>query len=364
MTPLLQLLEDALSQPLAVARQAASRMPVVGAAGADIPFELIAASGAFPVALPLFAEVPTPLADRYLESSFSPAARSIAQQWLTGAFDFLDAVVFPRSNDSLQRLYYYLCELRRRGQAQGPRPLLYDTAKIHRATSLKHSESTSQRLAKELNCEERQLPAAIGARNRRRALLRRLLDQRRSVLSAPGGQLAERIARAADFCEAASFDAALEHWLTLPAHEWRGARVLLAGSAPPDDRLHFAVEAAGGRIVDEYGDHSIDRLGEDIVAGEHPLSAIAHHYAQTQFGPRSFENRAAMILERASRSRIDAVILWLIEEDESLVWHVPAIKHALGTRGIPLLSLTRRQWSAKDGVLEEIQAFTRQLVVT
>ena len=41
--------------------------------------------------------------------------RSIAEQWLTGELDFLDAVVFPRSDDSAQRLYYYLCELQRRG---------------------------------------------------------------------------------------------------------------------------------------------------------------------------------------------------------------------------------------------------------
>ena len=42
------------------------------------------------------------------------------QQYLQGAFDFLDSIIFPRSNDSAQRLYYYLSELRRRELSRGP----------------------------------------------------------------------------------------------------------------------------------------------------------------------------------------------------------------------------------------------------
>ena len=102
-------------------------------ASADLPCELIIAAGARPVSLPALADTATPLADRYSESSFfSPAAKSIVDQWLAGRFDFMDAVIFPRANDSLQRTYYYLCELRRRGLAAGPSPLLYDIAKIRR----------------------------------------------------------------------------------------------------------------------------------------------------------------------------------------------------------------------------------------
>ena len=36
-------------------------------------------------------------------------------QWLQGDLDHLEAVVFARGDDSGQRLYYYLCELQRRG---------------------------------------------------------------------------------------------------------------------------------------------------------------------------------------------------------------------------------------------------------
>jgi benzoyl-CoA reductase/2-hydroxyglutaryl-CoA dehydratase subunit BcrC/BadD/HgdB len=361
MSELLRLVDSAIDQPLTAARDASRRSHVIGAASADIPFELIAAAGAFAVALPLRAEDASPLADRYLESSFSPASRSIAQQWLAGEFDFLDSVIFPRTNDSLQRLYYYLCELKRRGVAQGPRPLLYDIAKIPRATSARRCDVSTRRLAADLHIDTAQLPAAIASRNRRRALLRRLLAQRRSSDKAPGGALAQRIARAADFCDASQFDAALDAWLPLPASACQGPRILLAGSAPPDDRLHRAVEAAGGCVIDEYGDHAIDRLGEDIIVTDDGLSAIARHYGENPFGPRSFEERAAAMMARVHASHIDAVILWVIEEEESLVWHVPALKQAAAGEEVPLLQLTRKRWNGQDGVFEEIQHFIHRL---
>jgi hypothetical protein len=148
-----RLVEDTLRDPLAAARahaQAGGR--VIGYVGAEVPVELIVASGAFALRVPSFAQAGTPMAGRYLESSFSPDIRSIAEQYLQGTLDFLDAIIFPRSNDSAQRLYYYLCELRSRGLVDGPNPLIYDLAKIPRATSLRHTQTA--RLARERDGED------------------------------------------------------------------------------------------------------------------------------------------------------------------------------------------------------------------
>jgi benzoyl-CoA reductase/2-hydroxyglutaryl-CoA dehydratase subunit BcrC/BadD/HgdB len=347
-----------LADPLGAGRLRAARgQVVIGVTSSDIPVELILAANAFPLALPCTPS-PTPQADRYLEATFSPVARSLTEQWLSGQFDFLNAVVFPRSNDSLQRTYYYLCELQRRGLARGPRPLLFDVAKIVRGTSLAHTRAATVRLAQALQTDRSALSDAVAARNRRRCLMQRLLARRRSN-APPPGPLAERIARAADFGDAAPFDAALEAWLGSEFSAWHGPRLLLAGSPPPDDRWHTAAEECGARIVDEFGDHAADRLGAHVMPTGDPIEAIGEHHARLRAGSRSFEDRAATLVERARAARVDGVVLWIIEEDESIVWDVPAMKRALSSAKIPLLELTRRAWN--EDAVPEIAGFVKHL---
>src|ERR1700722_17299959 len=108
MSTLENLIGATLQDPAAAARRAkSSGQRVIGFVGTDVPVELIAAAGAFPWRLPAAADTPTAQADAYLEASFQPQERAIAGQWLSGAFDFVDHVVFTRANDSIQRLYCY-----------------------------------------------------------------------------------------------------------------------------------------------------------------------------------------------------------------------------------------------------------------
>ena len=225
-------------------------------------------------------------------------------------------------------------------------------------SSATHSVQATRRLAQELGSDTAALTTAIQQRNHRRKLLQNLRNLRLSA--GIGGQWAERIGRLADTYEAAEFDQALQQWMQMPLGDGQGPRLLLAGSAPPDDRLHEAVETGGGRVVDEFGDHAIDRLGDDIAI-EDPLSAIAAHYAELPTGSRSFRNWPESLRERAHSSQVHGVILWAIEEDVSLVWSVPGTRDTLAAAGIPLLELTRRRWDAKDDTAALIRSFTAQL---
>jgi hypothetical protein len=236
--------------------------------------------------------------------------------------------------------------------------LLFDVAKIARDTSRAHTRAATVRLAETLQTNPSALPAAIDTRNRRRSLMQTLLLRRRSS-TPPAGPLVERIARAADFGDAGSFDAALDAWLGTAFPAWHGPRLLLVGSPPPDDRWHTAAEGCGARIVDEFGDHAIDRLGARIPSVGGPLEAIAGHHAGLRAGSRSFEDRATALAERARAAQIDGVVLWIIEEDESIVWDVPAMKLALRHANIPLLELTRRAWNEKASA--GIAPFIQQL---
>jgi len=357
MSTLATLIDAALRDPAAAARRAKSNgQRVVGFVGTDVPVELIAAAGAFPWRLPAAAETPTARADAYLEASFQPQERAIAEQWLSGVFDFVDEVVFTRANDSIQRLYYYLCELRRRQLCAGPAPLLFDLCKIPRASSALRTQAVTVSLSESLGSRLAELPRCIGERNRRRQLLFQL-QQRREQSPAPAGSFIERLARASDCCAAQEFDAALAHWLEQPTRGEPGPRLILAGSAPPDDRLHRAVERAGGNIVAELGDHALGRLGAAIEGGSDPIAALSLHYHAQRHGPRAFGDATTDLLEAARIMRADGVIFWLLQQEEALAWDLPAQRSALEAAALPSLQLVHRHWTADDGAVDGIREF-------
>jgi hypothetical protein len=361
MSVLERLVEDTLRDPLAAARahsRAGGR--VLGYVGAEIPVELILASGAFALRVPSFAGTSTATADRYLESSFSPSVRSIAEQYLQGALDCLNAIILPRSDDSGQRLYYYLSELRSRGLSDGPPPLIYDLSKIPRDTSLAHSLWATQRLAEEIGADDDALSAAVAKRNRRRELFA-AAARARTGSAGPRGSVMERIFRAADLCEADVFDAAFRDWLTSAEWRWAGPRVLLTGNAPPDERLHRAVEEAGGNVVAEIGAHASCGPAYPPIASDGSFRAIAAHYCCGAFGSRAFVDRASLLTTAAQAARIDAVIIWLLDQEDALIWDLPAQLSSLAAVGIAALPLVRRRWDGADGAPDEIASFVRGL---
>ena len=349
---------DALRDPLARARAHAARGgKVIGFVGAEIPVELMIASGAYPVRLPSVADGKTGAADRYLESTFMPDVRSIAQQYLQGALNFMDSIILPRSNDSAQRLYYYLSDLRTQQFQDAPAPLIFDLAKIPRDSSKVHSRLATQRLAGEIGVMSSALPGAIRDRNRRRELFHRAMQIRR-LDAGIRGSLMDRAFRSADLCDAAKFDADFDAWLAQAALPEGGPRLLLAGSSPPDERLHGAVEAGGGNVVSEGDAHASRSVSLPLIPVEGSLDAIADHYHALQVSTRAFVDRASTIRKLAESVAADGVIIWLIEEEDALIWDLPAEISTLQESGIAMLRLVRRRWDLSDSALEEVKSFT------
>jgi benzoyl-CoA reductase/2-hydroxyglutaryl-CoA dehydratase subunit BcrC/BadD/HgdB len=361
MSALEALVQSSLGDPLSAARshvQQGGR--VIGYVGTEIPVELIMAAGAFPLRLPNRIQDQYSAADRYLESSFMPDVRSVAEQYLQGALDFVHSIIMPRSNDSAQRLYYYLSELRTQQRLAAPIPLIYDLAKIPRDSSKAHSRLATRRLAAEVGAAAGELRGAIEKRNRRR----RLFDSAATMRSRFNirGSLMDRIFRAADLCDADRFDAALQEWLPGGGRVAPKARILLIGSAPPDERLHAAVEQAQGNIVAEGDAHPANAVSQPPIDADGSLDAIADHYYSSRESTRAFIDRAVGLQDLAARVQADAVIIWLIEEEDALIWDLPAEMAALQSSGLAALRLVRRRWDAGDGALQEIIRFTQALV--
>ncbi len=347
MNALDQHVEAILADPLAAARDSER---AIGFVGLELPDDLLAASGRFAVHLPWSVERATPRSDNWLESSFPIAARSILEDWAEGRFDFLDFVVFTRGEDSTQRLYYYVCELQRRGEIGGPEPLIFDVAKVPRPSSLARTRDSLVKLADRLDIAAEALRDGIAATDRRRRYFADLVADR----AGPGSRY-ERIARASLFAPLDYLDPGS------PQADPAGARILLAGSAPPDDRLHRAIEAAGANVVDELYDRALDRLGPPLGQDGDPFDALAARAHLARLGPRSFVDRAEWLVERAEAAKADAVILWLVAEEEALVWHVPAQRRALAEANMPALILANRRADASDGADAEIAQFVARL---
>jgi len=335
-------IEAILADPLAAARAQAGG---VGFVGLDYPQAVAFALPVPALHLPWRADRPTPFADRWLESSFPGWARSIVEDWSTGAFDTLATVVFSRGDDASQRLYYYVRELQRRGRLRGPAAEILDVARIPRETSRRHTRAALAALVERLGLDAAALRQGIARANALRAAFETLSGRR-----AGHGVEVHRIARASLFADVTALAT-----LTGQAAEPR-RRVLLVGSAPPDERLHEAVARAGGDVVGETHGYGLNRLGDALEAGADPVGAIAANL-HAGAGPRSFADPAASLATVLEATRPDAVVLWLTREEEALAWQVPAVRRVVTERGLPWLALTARHWDAGDGALAEIQTF-------
>ena len=286
--------------------------------GPNLPQDLLRATGRHAGPLPFEPDSPTPRADQWIESKFAPWARSIVEAWATGLYDSVEQVVFSRVDDSAQRLYYYLCELQRRGLAGGPEPLMLDIAKIPRASSLAQTEHSVRRLSQRLDVSEEALLGSIRACNEQRS--------------------------------------------NASANRPEGWRCLMAGTPPPDRRLHEAIEQAGFTPIGPTLTVTWTALGRPVVLdGSDPIAAVARQVHSDPDGPRAFTDAGAALRDALSATRAAAVVLWQTEEDEAQAWHLPAQRAALSAAGVPSLVMTRRDWLARDGAPGEIAAFLESL---
>jgi len=338
-------IDAVLAEPLAVARKASRS---IGFVGLDIPEDLLATPRFAAVHLPWQRHEATPQADAWLEDAFPGWARSIVEDWAAGLFDFLDAVIFSRGDDVSQRLYYYVCELQRQKRLKGPAPLVFDVARIPRASSTDWTVQAVNTLAAELGLSSGDIEAGIAVANRRRTLLRSL-DADKQL----DGRYRERVARASLFAGVESFELN-----RMPRLEQERQRVVLAGSVPPDDGLHLAVAAAGWNVVADIHARDLNRLGNPVADGdESPAQRIARQAHSSPSGPRSFHDRAAAITAAVHERAADAAILWLFKEDEAFAWDVVGTRQQLETAGIPVLVLEQRRWDLSDAPGDDIARF-------
>jgi benzoyl-CoA reductase/2-hydroxyglutaryl-CoA dehydratase subunit BcrC/BadD/HgdB len=330
--------------------------PVVGFLSNNVPVELIHAAGCFPLQLAPVPGEATPLGDRYMESLFDPMARSVFEHLLRGDFGFVDLLVLPRSVDSFQRLYYYLCELRRTGVEAVPDTWLYDLLHTPWYTSAEYNYARTVELKQRLDAlsgtvvTDDQLRASIALYNRIRDKLARASARRRNIPCELSGVAALELFSASQLMEPEAFEARLDDLLASPPARLGGPRVVLIGSAHDEPIVHRMVARLGGQVVGDY-----HWRGELLLAGHvdqdlPPLRALSCHYHRDSFSHRRFPSSAGAdsdaVVEFVQSAQADAAVFFYYAEEEALTWDFPAQRRALDRAGVPSLCLSDQPYPA------------------
>lgn len=366
-----------LSSPFLAAltdREAAARAhkarggKVVGYLTNTSPTELIVAAGAFPLQLAAGA-IHTPLADRYMEDLFDPIVRAVFEGMLAGRYDFVDAVILPRTSDSVQRLYYYLCEIRRMGEAKVPEPLLFDLLHTPWYSSAEYNFSRITELKAGLErvtgtpVTDAALTSAIAAANARRVAMRSLVALRRE--GRVTGVQANRVFAAKGAMAGPDFDAALAAVLAAPGPVSEAPRVVIAGSPLDTCALHSLVEAAGGLVVGDFHEFGEPMIGPEVEAGPDPLRALMAHYHRDVASSRTFPQSPKPLVDFAKACGASGVIFNFYAEEEALTWEYPAQRRALEAEGIATLCFEGQPHRPNPLLFAQPLAnFVRKLTIT
>lgn len=314
---------------------------VVATTWPALPVEIVRACGLrLAVATP--SDGATAAADAFLEAGLFPGRiRHFVEAALGGRLSHVARVVVPRTSDPDYKCFLYLRELARHGvaamaptslfdllQSEGPHVARYDVERVRALVETLADASGHHPCDDELRDE-------IRATNVARAAARRLAALRVGAPRASGTELFPVLA--AFWHLAPGEYASLAHQVAEDLSDrspLRGPRVLLAGAPVDSTRLHTAIELRGAVVVDELSAWSRPGADDDVRCDQNPVAAVADAYRRRTIGPRLPVAAQRGRIERALAD-VDAVVVWLPEEDATFGWDYPALRDDLRARGLP-----------------------------
>jgi benzoyl-CoA reductase/2-hydroxyglutaryl-CoA dehydratase subunit BcrC/BadD/HgdB len=336
---------------------------IVGYISNNVPVELILAAGLTPIQLSGSARESTPVGDTYMEEIFDGNVRSLFNRILEGRFNFCDLIVIPRTSEGQLQLYYFLAEARKwEPERCFPEVYLFDLLQTPYWTTGRYVRGRVDALKQRLEqlagepISDRSIRDAIAVVNRTRDLQRQVNALRRGTPSRLSGSDALRIFGANGCTSPADYQALLTEIIAAPpASLTTGVRVMIKGSPHDDTRFYELVERCGGIVVAD--DHTCgERMFDGYVRETDDLSdAIAFYYQTQSFSPRSYpqSDQDALFLANVDAAKVDAVIFYIEEHDDTYGWDYPDQKKALDRLGIPSLYLPLQSHRKPDTASQE-----------
>jgi benzoyl-CoA reductase/2-hydroxyglutaryl-CoA dehydratase subunit BcrC/BadD/HgdB len=350
-------------------------LPVVGFTSNTVPWELIRASGCFPVLVDPGVDAlnrPTPLADPIMEPVFDSRIRRVFDSILSGAWNFLSLLIVPRTSEPEYKLYLYLREVDRQKLAVGLPPVfLYDLLHTRSPISRKYGLDRTKELAKRLKeigpITAKSLSKAVAESNDARGALRHLQNLRTGYPPLISGTDALKMIGALYFMDRTAFAKQLSDVCReiKSAKPLSGPRLLIKGSPLCHPKLHQALEAHGA-IVTAEDDWWGARARENKIPSAGGISGLVRavfdnyylHAASPRVSPAS---AADLWFQKAVRRGIDGVVFYLPPDDDVYGWDYPRLRDFLGARGIPSLLIREdasREFSAETSA--QIRSFVQK----
>ena len=338
-----------------IARYEAPVAGGVGYVGADIPREVVEATGLVPVRLRGTGPA-DPVAESILGPRVDPPMRRILAALLRGELR-IDFLLLGHDSDSSVRLHDALRLLSR---DELPKLWFVDLLHLPTETTTGYDLGRLRELVAVLErwsgqpATDESLRSAIREANRTRTLLGRLAELRRDSPPRMSGTDALAAIGATTMLPAAEANALLEQLLVeehpaLPASR----RVYVTGSSHDSTDLYRAIETDGSVIVGEDHDWG-EALGDGLIAEDgDPLTAIATRYQSgSAIALRHETNaRAEHVAREADAAGAEVVVAWIRTGDDALGWGLPALRRELEARGIRLATAEQRG-PAAEGVTE------------
>ena len=315
----------------------------VAALGWGVPEELIRAHGltVFPVWAQQRTELPE--AERYLEYSFAPKARD----WFDAVLERVggaDYLAVADSEDVVNRIYYYLREIRREEPERDmPELCMIDLLFSRHLIVQQWNEKAYARFAATLEQWAGPCPAgAVEDSIRQNAVilgkLRALSALRKSDEPRLTGTEWLVIVGGGFFMERARYEAALDRLLEeVPGWDAvEGTRLFYTGSVQQELSVYERIEAQGFVIVGEdhdWGDRYCQRpLRTDLE----PFKALTDRYMLTPPSAQKglVRERLEVLRENVTASSAETVLFYSDVYEEAASWDHPAQKRMLDEMGI------------------------------
>jgi len=347
------------NRELEAKRQKQAGIKVVGYVSANVPEELILASGMFPVQVSGDPATMPSVGDEYMEYFHDGEVRSLLDRALRGDFAFLDLLIVPRTSEGYLQLFYYLIELKR---IQPSLPLpeihLFDilstafwhTGRYNHARIIELRERLDAVAGKITTNAE--ISEAIRMSNRSREHLIRLQNLRHQHPTTISGSDALRTIGASSLIDRKSFQV-LAHGMiegAARAATCSGIRLMVKGSPQDNTDFYELVESLGAVIVASdhpHGDGTFEHLVNESCD---PIEALTEHYHLHSANVRQYPQSIAdtRFLSLVNAAKVDGVIFYLDDWDDTLGWDYPDQKKALDSIGVPSLLLKQQPYFTPD----------------
>lgn len=332
---------------------------VVGYVTHNVPVELIRAAGLEPVQLVGSPDHATPTGDAYMENIFDGAVRSVFDRIITGAFNFCDLIILPRTSEGWLELYYILAEVRKWEPSwKFPDIYLFDLLQTPYWTTGRYVRGRIDDLRARLEqlsgapMTDDALRAAIAQANRTRGLQGAVDALRHGAPPKLSGTDALTVFGAQGAMPPAEYQAALEGLLSgePPPVAGTPVRLMVKGSPHDTTRFYALVESCGAVIVADDHETGARQLNGPVEEEGDPWDSLAFYYQTRSFSPRSYpqSEQDERFLHDLATSGAEGVIFFIEEHDDTFGWDYPDQKKALDARGIPSLYLPLQSYRSPD----------------